>query len=336
MNKDNKIVSVIIPVYNVEKYVEKCIISVLNQTYKNIEIIIVNDGSTDKSEEIILKYVKEDRRIRYISKENGGLSSARNKGIETATGDYICFIDSDDWIAVNFIECLLSRIEQDKSDISICNIKHVYSDNIDNNEKIPNYHIDINETINNKTALQYLFNGKKYQNHAVNKLYKLNLFKDNNIRFPENRIYEDAFTMYKLLYKAKKISLCNEYLYFYLKTREGSILNTKFNQKRLDLLDAMVEISKEQFIKKMNIHDEFQEFYLTNLCGLFYYIFPYYNLKTRKEWKDNIRKIQIHESKKISKGYIKNKQLSLVKKIQVFLIYNNPILFCYIMKTLKK
>ena len=333
MKNKNKIVSIVIPVYNVEEYIEKCIISVLNQTYKNIEIIIVNDGSIDKSEEKIQKFVKEDKRIKYIIKENGGLSSARNKGIETATGDYICFIDSDDWVAGNYIECLLSRIEQDKSDISICNIKYVYQDNF---EKIPGYHIDVNETINNKTALQYLFKGKKYQNHAVNKLYKLNLFKDNNIKFPESRIYEDAFTMYKLLYKAKKISLCNEYLYFYLKTREGSILNTKFNKKRLDLLDAMVEISKEDFIKKMNIQNEFQEFCLTNLCGLFYYIFPNYNLKTRKEWKNNIRKIQKHESRKISKGYIKNKQIGFFKKIQVFLIYNNPDLFCYIMKILKK
>ena len=333
MNTKNKIVSIVIPVYNVEKYIEKCIISVLKQTYKDIEIIIVNDGSTDKSEEKILKYVKNDKRIKYIVKKNGGLSSARNKGIENATGEYICFIDSDDWIAENYVECLISKIEKDKSDISICNIKYVYSDN---SEKKPNYHIDKNETINNKTALKYLFKGEKYQNHAVNKLYKLNLFKDNNIRFPENRIYEDAFTMYKLLYKAKKISLCNKYLYFYLKNREGSILNTKFNEKRLDLLDAMVEISKEQFIKKMNIYNEFQEFYLCNLCGLFYYIFPNYNLKTRKKWKKSIKEIQEHESKKISKGYKKNKQLSLLKKIQTFLIYNNPGLFCYIMKILKK
>lgn len=333
MKKIEDLVSIVVPVYNVEKYVAKCIDSIIKQSYPNIEIIIVNDGSKDNSDKIIKKYQRIDNRIKYIKKRNGGLSSARNRGIEEASGKYICFIDSDDYIDQNYINILISRIIKDNSDIAICNMKYIYQDG---EEKKPPFYITDNKTINNKEALQYLFLGKQFQNHAVNKLYKLSIFKENDIRFPINKIYEDVFTIYKTLLNAKKISLCNDYLYFYLREREGSILTSKFNEKRFDILEAMSTISKEDFLDDLKLKNEFKLYCTNNINGLFYYIFPYYSRKTKKEWVQFFNQIKNHDSIKIIKDPKYNKCISITKRIQIYLVSHKPELYCYIMKMIKR
>lgn len=322
-------VSIIIPIYNVEKYLDKCLSSVTEQKYKNIEIICVNDGSKDKSEKIVLKYKEKDKRIVYVKKENGGLSSARNTGIDKATGDYICFVDSDDWISKDYVSKLMDSIIENNSDIAICNIKQLYSDG---KEKKVSFKISENKVLNSHDALKELFIGTVLQNHAVNKVYKISLFRDNNIYFPIGKIYEDVFTTYRLFMVASKISLINDYLYFYLQEREGSILSKKFNDKRLDLLDAINEIISNKNLVRYDLEDYIQIFYIKQLIGLFYHIFPYYNKENKSYFKSVFNKIKKHDSHKCSKHFILNSKLSIFEKIKFFILNSNPNLYCNIMR----
>ncbi len=322
-------VSIIIPIYNVENYLDKCLTSVVEQEYKNIEIICVNDGSKDKSEEIVLKYKEKDKRIIYIKKENGGLSSARNVGIDKASGDYICFVDSDDWISKDYVSKLMESIIENNSDIAICNIKQLYSDG---KEKEVTFKISNNKVLNSHDALKELFIGNVLQNHAVNKVYKISLFRDNKIYFPIGKIYEDVFTTYKLFMVSSKISLINDYLYFYLQEREGSILSKKFNDKRLDLLDAISEIINDKKLTKYNLNDYLQIFYIKQLIGLFYHIFPYYTEKNKSYFQSIFDKIKKHDSHKCSKRFMFNNKLKFFDKIKFLILNTNPNLYCNIMR----
>lgn len=322
-------VSIIIPVYNVEKYLDKCLKSVVKQKYKNIEILCINDGSTDNSENIIKKYQQKDKRIICISKKNGGLSSARNTGIDNATGEYICFVDSDDWITEDYVFKLVKNLEENNADISICNIKCVYSDG---SEKKVSFKISQNELLSSNDALKELFIGEKLQNHAVNKLYKLELFKKNNIYFPVGRIYEDVFTTYKLFLVSNKIYIFTDYLYYYLQQREGSILSSDFNEKKLDLLDAFNEINKNECLNKRKIKEYIQIFYIKQLISLFYHIFPVYNKKSKKQLKKIFTKIKKHESSIIATNFLFNGKLKLVDKFKFMILKTSPLLYCKLMR----
>lgn len=224
----SRLVSVIIPVYNVEKYLNKCIDSVLRQTYKNIEIILVDDGSNDRSGVICDEYMKKDTRVKIIHKENGGLSSARNCGLKIATGELVTFIDSDDVIEIDFIECLENKIKKD-IDIAFCEIKVIHNSEI-------NYESDKGKfrILNNVDLLKMMLHDQNYVS-ACGKIYKKELF--NDLEFPYGKIHEDIATIYKAILKANKIAYLPNEKYFYLK-REGSITNEKFNIKRLDLIEA--------------------------------------------------------------------------------------------------
>jgi len=194
-------VSVIVPVFNVEEYLSKCLDSIINQSYYNLEIILIDDGSTDLSSFICDEYCSLDSRVVVVHKTNGGLSDARNTGINLATGEFFCFIDSDDYIDVNMIEELINLLSFHDADIAVCDFLEV-SPNMDiskislNNETI--------EIISNIEELENLFS-KNYLQTVVswNKLYKKELF--NNIRFPVGKLHEDEFTTYKIIFQAKKI-----------------------------------------------------------------------------------------------------------------------------------
>ena len=206
------LISVIIPVYNVEKYIEKCIYSVINQTYKNIEIILVDDGSTDISGKICDDFEKKDYRIKVIHKKNGGLSDARNVGIDVSTGKYIVFIDSDDYVDKKHIEYLYNMITKNNADISICQFNIVYE-----NSDIQITDFTKKDTIkifDNKKALETMLYNKKFCNSACTKMYKKELFDD--IRFPIGKLYEDLGTTYKLIEKTTKVVLGQRTTYNYL------------------------------------------------------------------------------------------------------------------------
>lgn len=228
---DGDLISVIVPVYNVEHYLEKCVTSILNQTYTNLEIILVDDGSTDYSGIMCDELEKMDARIKVIHKANGGLSSARNAGIDSATGKYIGFIDSDDYIDVKMFELLYSAIKNNSADISVCNYSWV-----NENGRVFN-----TTTLNNaiyssdEVLCSYFLDNLSSWVIACNKLYLTSLFKE--IRYPEGKINEDSFVIHHILNNCKKITSIPESLYFYFQ-RSGSITKSKFKVSRFDVVDS--------------------------------------------------------------------------------------------------
>ncbi len=304
----DELISVIIPVYNVEKYLKICLESVLNQTYQNLEIILVDDGSKDKSGQICDEYSKKDERIKVIHKENGGLSDARNVGIENSFGKYICFIDSDDYIDVKFLENLYSIIKKYNADISVCCYK-IVSENSDH-LKVEEKREYSEEVWNNEQSYKELLLFGKLENYIWNKLFKKSLF--NGVCFPKGKKMEDIGTTYLLLDKAKKIATTNYVGYFYMQ-REGSIMsnlneqlivdtkemiNIRFNylkKKYPNLFDELM-INRLAFIKfyyedigkinKLGIMKDFDEeykFYKEN--------YKKYRKKVKETSKSNIRKV---------------------------------------------
>lgn len=222
-------ISIIVPVYNVEQYLKKCIDSILIQTFKNIEVILVNDGSTDNCGEICDEYLSKDPRVRVIHQKNEGLSEARNAGINIAKGEYIGFIDSDDWIEPTMYEILYSLSIKYNADISTCLIKHHGKNQKSNIEKSVNQV----QVFNSQEAIERLYNNSLSGFIACNKLYKRNLFED--IKYPKGRVYEDAAVMYRLFDQASKIVFINEQLYNY-NHRDQSITRSGFSEKRFDIV----------------------------------------------------------------------------------------------------
>ena len=236
----NEQISVIIPVYNVEKYLSDCVESVLRQTYTDLEIILVDDGSKDASGRICDDYAKQDLRVRVIHKQNGGLSSARNAGIESANGQYLYFLDSDDWIAENAIELLYEAIKNTQSDLALCNMQ--YTDVRGRNISKQNAYRDF--CVNNELWTQQDF-WKHYKGvgHIVcvvawNKLYKRELFTVN--RYAEGKIREDEFMIHHIIAECQKIVCIKQKLCFY-RQRDDSIMSHSYGIKQLDAVEAYIE-----------------------------------------------------------------------------------------------
>jgi len=228
------LISVVVPIYNVEQYLEKCINSIRNQTYKNLEIILVNDGSTDNCGTICDQYASIDSRIKVIHKKNGGLSDARNKGIDIAKGDFLAFIDSDDTVMSEMMEKLYKRIETDQSDMAFCGYLRINQDGI----------IVESVTLPDMTLSGFDALKTSYANKGVlytvawNKLYKRKLFE--TIRYPLGKYHEDEFTTYRVIDQCETISIINDALYLYVQ-RENSITGEAFSVRRLDGIEASYE-----------------------------------------------------------------------------------------------
>ena len=223
-------ISVIVPVYNVEQYLERCVDSIINQTYTNLEIILVNDGSTDNSGKLCDELAKKDERIRVIHKENGGLSDARNRGIDESESDLVGFIDSDDYIDSDMYEVLLKNLNNTDADLSMCALYDVYNNT-------PEAQVTNKETwkLSSEQAIKMVMEAKILSVTAVNKLYRKSLFTD--LKFEVGKIAEDAFIMIKLLDKCEKIVATNEKKYYYVH-RENSITTQKFSTKFLNVIEA--------------------------------------------------------------------------------------------------
>lgn len=229
-------ISIIVPVYNVEGYMRKCINSILNQTIENIEIILVNDGSKDKSGDICDEYKKKDDRVVVIHKENGGLSSARNAGLEIATGELIGFVDSDDWIEPDYFEILYEGIIKNNADISVMQLKYVTNhQKIEFNTEMKEEWLEFTRHKAMESFIANNFIASNFiQYSACNKLYRSNLFE--GIRYPEGMLMEDKATTYKLIHKANLVvvNLSKKYHYY---LRSDSIMQSEFNKKKFDSLD---------------------------------------------------------------------------------------------------
>lgn len=235
MNK----ISVIVPVYNVEDYLQECIDSILGQTYKNLEIILVDDGSTDNSSKICDIYEKKDNRIKVIHKENGGVSSSRNEGLKHVTGDYIGFVDSDDFIDNRMYEKLYNKIKEYDADIIKCNFVSVKEGHMLETKSTGKSKLYNRE----EAMLNYMKEPYKYNKHFKvvlwDALYKKELF--DNVEFPNGLLYEDGYVTPKVILKSRRLVHLDESLYYYRTNNQG-IMSKGITQESLKSLDDWKEI----------------------------------------------------------------------------------------------
>lgn len=223
-------ISVIVPVYNVEKYLTKCVDSILAQTFNNYEILLIDDGSTDNSNKICDQYAALHANVRVVHKKNGGLSDARNVGIEIAEGDYLCFIDSDDYIASAMLENLYTDLINHQTKMSAVEMVDVYEGKL--LQKPEQGKIEV---LDQKAAICAVLQGKQLYAYATNKLFKKDLFK--TVRFPVGKIVEDAFVIMELLMQVDRVVVSDWPGYFYFH-RGDSIIGAAFSEKNLDVIEA--------------------------------------------------------------------------------------------------
>lgn len=225
------LISIIVPVYNVEQYLDRCVESIVNQTYQNLEIILVDDGSPDACPALCDAWAEKDSRIRVIHKPNGGLSDARNAGMAVATGEFISFIDSDDWVAPQFYEKLLEVIKRDGSDIAACSVEMVWEDNPTSRMLTES----VNCILNRHEAQAELLEEAKLKQPVWYKLYRASAIED--IPFAKGKYHEDVFWSYQAIGAAQRVSVI-DYVGYYYWQRTGSIMGEGYSLKRLDAMEA--------------------------------------------------------------------------------------------------
>ncbi|MBU3178169.1 glycosyltransferase [Clostridium estertheticum] len=225
------LISIIVPVYKVEQYLNRCIESIINQSYQRLEIILVDDGSPDNCGQICNEFSKKDNRVKVIHKENGGLSSARNAGLNVATGEYIGFVDSDDWIDADMFRNLLDVAERENADIVQCGFQTVLNDDTIKRK----FTFDCEGYNDNESVLSAYFLQTKIHIVVWNKLYKSYLF--HSVRMVEGRLNEDMMVSFELILKTKKLLSIPGIYYNYLQ-RDTSIMGTSFSPKKLDAIFA--------------------------------------------------------------------------------------------------
>ncbi|WP_279006226.1 glycosyltransferase family 2 protein [Thomasclavelia cocleata] len=304
-------ISIIIPVYNVELYLDKCLQSVVNQTYRNIEIILIDDGASDNSGIICDRWQKKDSRIKVIHKTNGGLSSARNVGIEHANGEYLMFIDSDDIVSDELCRILIEMMKNNDADISICNAKHIFDDVVSfkSTGKLHFY--------NRNNAICELWYQKSFLPSAWGKLYKRELFK--NIRFTEGIIFEDIDIMHELFYQCNKIIYGEMELYGYVH-HENSITTKKYSKKDnviLNICDKICEFASDKDINLQNAAKSY------NVAGA---LRVYLNAPNTFEYKDIIEKAK-KIIRKYGKDVLKDQNIRKKNRYALYIyIYLRPLL----------
>lgn len=323
----NPKISIIVPIYNVEKYLPKCIDSILSQTFSDFELILVDDGSPDNCEEICDNYANIDSRIRVVHKENGGLSAARNTGIEMAKGQYLGFIDSDDYIDEKMYEVLYTNAISFSSDIIVCDFLKVFEDETQikskskTNSKITHF--------TNKEALNQLYSKDKEQRWVIvcNKLFKRTLF--TNLAFKVGKLYEDEFIAHKLLYSCSKVTLITEPLYYYVQ-RKNSIVGSAFSVKKLDRVYALDD--RAEFfrgIREIQLHHEAQRQFMD--------VFFWYYIKTNFEVQH--AKAALSKLKKVFNRnllfLLRNPLITKKNKVALILFAIHPFVYFKVFKIIK-
>lgn len=246
---NNPLISVIIPIYNVECYLKTCIDSIVNQTYSNLEIILVDDGSPDKCPEICDEYAKKDNRVKVIHQENGGLAHARNVGIANSNGEYLTFVDSDDYVSDDYVESLYKGLIESDADISVASLIVFKESSLScvTHKREPFVEVKKNDyfkeyaSIKAEKSMPFIT--------AWNKLYKKELF--DGIKYPKGKLYEDAFTTYKLIERARKVVYSTTKLYYY-RLNPQSILGQSFKEKHLEMVEAF-RYAMDYFYQKENV-----------------------------------------------------------------------------------
>lgn len=287
-------ISVIVPVYNVEKYLDKCLESIIKQTYKNLEIIIIDDGSTDKSGLICDKYTKKDNRIKVIHQENKGLGASRNIGLRMITGDFISFVDSDDFLSLDYFDYLYYLLLKNKADIVCCSIKKKINKN-----KIKIY--------DSKEALKKMFLFE-IDTCVMSKLYKKEVLKD--LKFQEDVIYEDILFTSKAIMNSKKIIVSKQLKYYYL------IRNDSLSHKKSDR--EYERINNIFLLKDIIIKDDLINYYN------YYYIINYFEYLNKIDY-SKINELELKENQELIRKNIlnvlfKNNKYKMKLHIILFLI----------------
>ncbi len=322
----NPKISVIVPVYNVENYVERCLNSIIGQTYDNLEIIVVNDGSTDNSETICRRIANQNDRIKVFSKENGGLSDARNYGLDRATGEYISFIDSDDYISPFFYETAVDRIRKYNADIVSVNWLSFNNDtnveHVENKNDAKEYVYHDSEIISNYLVSR---NRRIIDHSACIKVYKSSLFK--NLRFPKGKYHEDLFLTYKLLDNARTYVFVDLPLYFYYRGNTNSITFNYGVKNYKDECEAIFEM-----IEYFNETAQSGEAYHFGCLSLF---------ETMIRANGFIDSVEIAETKTHSINWVKNhvfkaEKMSLKKKLVIYTFVDRIPAYIAIRKFLKR
>lgn len=305
-----ELISVIVPVYKVEEYLDQCVKSIVEQTYHNLEIILVDDGSPDECPQKCDEWTKQDKRIRVIHKKNGGLSDARNVGLRMASGTYVSFIDSDDWISPDFYENLYHSIIKNNAQIAASGIIWAYKDHLQNDKFMYN-----KQVFSSEEALSTLIQGRGFYAVAWNKLYRKTLFEE--IEFPVGKLHEDEFVTYRLVGKATKLVLCQKVIYYY-RQREGSIMQ-EWSIKHLDALDAFFQRNAylAKYYPKLYVGDKVN---LLMACVGFF-------RECSKLSNSQIEKNKIRENSKNIKFTIK--ELSMLDRKSLINVIKGKVFFAY-------
>lgn len=316
-------ISVIVPVYNTEKYLSKCINSLVNQTLKDIEIIFIDDGSTDNSKNIIQEYAKNDKRIKYFYKENGGQATARNLGLEKAIGEYILFIDSDDFIDKNMLNIMYNIAKSNNLDIVYSDYYIYYSE--DNKKIEKSVKIKTNNDI-----INYILSAPS----PCNKLFRRDFLIEQRFKFPEGIIYEDFASIPALGINDPKIEYIEKPLYYYVQSENSTMRNTEYKPKFENIFEAIENLKKlfTKSNKQEQYKPELEFLYIEHLLRGAAFRFLSFDKR------ENIKKIVSVMKQNYPKWY-KNKyfkQLPILKKAYTVIIYNENYKVLSILKFLKK
>lgn len=322
---ENDLISVIVPIYNVEKYLQECLDSIINQTYKNLEIILVDDGSTDNSGIICNEYAKKDNRIKVIHKKNGGLSSARNAGMdECSVGGYITFVDSDDWLELDTYELAYKTIVDFNADIVAYNFFVDFKNTSLFDENFQQYCICDNEIVDK------IYTNNYYSTVIWNKLYKKDLFKD--IRFPLNCVFEYWYVYLPLLENCNKLVIVSDKMYHY-RQRINSIVNSKvFDERYLNIIDYSKK--RYQYIKEN--HPKLSDIAKEDVLRSYVTVAEKISFSTDAyEYKNVLKKIQSKLRSEIFSVLFSNNH-SNVSKIKILVLAFNSKLYKFLLKTRRR
>ena len=298
----NKLISIIVPVYNTRQYLDKCVESIVKQTYDNIEVLLIDDGSTDGSDKLCDKWLKKDNRIKVYHKRNGGLSDARNFGLEHATGEYIGFVDSDDWVDRKMYEVLLNGCERHNVDVGCCNRIRVFARSTKKEVAIKE-----NGCVDKTDALVFLL--EHFDPSACNKIFKKKLF--SGIQFPYGKLYEDIGTVPYVISRANGMYLDSIFGYYYNLTNEKSIVHEKFNIRKMDYYEHLKKLHGYLAKEYPELGALSDYYYALSLTAIITDVYTQ-RKKYSKEYKLLIDELQ-------GIGYIKNEFIPKSKKIMIFL-----------------
>ncbi|NSB16579.1 glycosyltransferase family 2 protein [Clostridium beijerinckii] len=315
-------ISIIVPVYNVEKYVEKCVKSLLNQTFKNYEIILIDDGSTDSSYEIIKKIEEDNDNVSVITQKNQGQGKARSEGIKQAKGEYLTFVDSDDWVSEDYLEKLYNSLKDNNADISVCNVAWV----MEKSNEIISFKAFNFSTLTSEEAINELLLDKSVNSYTWGKLYKKDIFIRNKVDFPPRMLYEDLAVIIQTFYYANKITFINDNCYYYLQSEKSSTRTPNINCifHRLKALKLV-----KDFLVRNNEFDKYKKIY-THFCLFHLYLMQkqiyFWNFK--KHEKQVIHNVMEYiEEECITKDMLRKTFLTKQQKLEILTFNKNKALY---------